>query len=642
MSNIIAGEIVYRFRIVDTCLSPAGRGGLAMMILMIVAISVTSAKPPSEPFSEAMDTPVAHVASGAPGILRLGDPDAAHAEVYRVNLYPSATECATCHPNHYRQWSVSQHAYAQLSPVFNAMQGTVVKLTNGTTGDFCIRCHTPVGMALGEPVFISNLDRSPISREGVTCIVCHRVNRAYGKVNARFAIAEGDITGPIYGPDGDTTSIEGFMDKGLVTGDPNEPGRKIHNVTGRFFEISTAASCGMCHDVTLASGLREIEAFSEYRSSPAAKRGVTCQDCHMGREQGHYTGNPATNYEFGPAARIGREKTPPRKLTNHMTVGPDFSLVHPALFPHTATAIKTDANDVDGLATIEEWLQFDWAAGWGTDDFEDTVEDDQPFPERWSTIDDRYDAREVLDDNFELLDQAREARLTLLRHGYILGDIVVRETGDRRMRFRVQVRSGTDGHAVPTGLDAERPVWLHVTVKDAAGRTVLESGDLDPNGDVRDLQSAYVRNGERPLDPQLFNLQSKFITRNLRGGEREQVLPVPHSATPLPFVRPSRRSSILLGRSGNVRKHKMSIEPLGERWAEYTVQGEGLDARGPYQVTVELKAAMVPVSLVNEIKGVGFDYGMTPRQIADAVVREHVVIARREMTIKHTSATGGS
>ena len=82
--------------------------------------------------------------------------------------------------------------------------------------------------------------------------------------------------------------------------------------------------------------------------------------------------------------------------------------------------------------------------------------------------------------------------------------------------------NGTDGHPVPTGFDAERLVWLQITVKDDAGQVVYESGDLDPNGDLRDAHSLYVHNGDLPLDRELFSLQSKFITRNVRGGEREQ------------------------------------------------------------------------------------------------------------------------
>ena len=66
--------------------------------------------------------------------------DLAHEKVLLGDRFPSATACRDCHPKHYREWSVSQHAYAQMSPIFNAMHGTILKLTNGTNGDFCIRC----------------------------------------------------------------------------------------------------------------------------------------------------------------------------------------------------------------------------------------------------------------------------------------------------------------------------------------------------------------------------------------------------------------------------------------------------------------------------------------------------------------------
>ncbi|MEO6970238.1 MAG: multiheme c-type cytochrome, partial [Chthoniobacterales bacterium] len=79
------------------------------------------------------------------GAAAAGNAAAAHAQLLVENKFPSASTCATCHPTQFRQWSVSQHAYAQLSPVFNAFQATVDKMTAGTNGDFCIRCHTQVG-----------------------------------------------------------------------------------------------------------------------------------------------------------------------------------------------------------------------------------------------------------------------------------------------------------------------------------------------------------------------------------------------------------------------------------------------------------------------------------------------------------------
>src|SRR5580704_18047794 len=103
------------------------------------------------------------------------DAYSAHAALFEGSRFPSAMQCGKCHPTQFRQWSVSQHSYAQLSPIFNAMQGQIDKGTNGTNGDFCIRCHTQVGMILGEREFMSNIDRSPVSREGVTCVVCHRL-----------------------------------------------------------------------------------------------------------------------------------------------------------------------------------------------------------------------------------------------------------------------------------------------------------------------------------------------------------------------------------------------------------------------------------------------------------------------------------
>lgn len=553
--------------------------------------------------------------------------DMAHAAVFKNNEYPSATECATCHPDHYREWSVSQHAYAQLSPVFNAFHGTVVKLTNGTNGDFCIRCHTPVGMNIEEPVFMSNMDRTPASREGITCIVCHRIDKAYGKLSGRLAIIKGDITDPVYGSLGgeELERVLANPDQYRVVTDPDKPGRKIHGEAIKFFQLTESGFCGTCHDVTLVNGFRLEEAFSHYKESPAAARGESCQDCHMGLEQG-----VATGYEIGPVAIVGGVPTTPRKRTNHYFAGPDYPIIHPGLFPHNTEAQQ--------LADMRTWIEFDWKAGWGTDEFEDEVwearqnGEQYEFPEAWKSVDDRIAARKILEDNWELLAWARDQRLEVLRNGYGIGDIETLRDDEGGIAFRVQVKNLTDGHAVPTGFDAERLTWLHVVVRDNDGNVVMQTGDLDPNGDVRDLHSLYVHNGDLPLDDQLFSLQSKFITLNLRGGEREQVLAINYGPSPLPFLRKANRSTVLTGAPGAVRKHRKGIEPDGHRWAKFTVDGSDLTGNGPYSAEIELKAAMIPVNLLSEIMQVGLDYNMTPREIADGVREGHEVLWTREVT----------
>ena len=94
---------------------------------------------------------------------------AEHEKLFLESRYPSANTCATCHRKQYEEWSVSQHAYAQLSPIYMAFQTTINMKTSRTNGDFCIRCHNPVGMNLGESLFISNLVHRHIHRIHIVC-----------------------------------------------------------------------------------------------------------------------------------------------------------------------------------------------------------------------------------------------------------------------------------------------------------------------------------------------------------------------------------------------------------------------------------------------------------------------------------------
>lgn len=637
-------------------------------------------------------------------------PDAAHEEVFMEDIYPSAKTCAACHPKQYKEWAVSQHAYAQMSPVYMAMQMAINGLTSGTNGDFCIRCHNQIGMNAGESVFASNLDRPASSREGITCSVCHRVNKSYGKISGRLPLVRGPMHSTIFGPSGDEelqSVIEDTEDKGFrVTTDPGERGLVIHANAEPFFELTQPGFCGTCHDVTLLNGFRLEEAFSEYKQTEAAREGVTCQDCHMGTVQGIPSG-----YEEGPAAVVDGIPTKDRRVTNHFFAGPDYSLIHPALFPHNVRAAE--------FAELREWLEYDWKAGWGTEEFEELAElAEEPldtidealveasdavkageaadasdiqdaiaeleeamdseigaksgdaykalmaaadalegstdmsavenamaaavhlrvkmgmnFGETWSDSTDREEAREILDENFEQLDWAEEQRYEVMRNGYHLGDIEVASASKNGLSFGIDVINATNGHGIPTGFDAERIVVLQVNVTDSEGNVVYKSGDRDPNGDFRDKHSLYVHNGEIEEDKDLFNLQSKFIVRMFRGGEREQVLAVNRSVSALPFIRPETRATIVYGRPLGARKHKKTIEPLGSKRASYKVPSKSLKDGETYSINIKLIAQMVPVHLIPAIQGAGFDYGMSPKEIADGVVAGAMMLWERETSV---------
>jgi len=168
----------------------------------------------------------------------------AHEGLFTESKYPSATTCGTCHPRHFEEWSVSQHSYAQLSPAYMAFQNFVNSQVNGTNGDFCIRCHNQVGMNQGESPQISNLERHPTSREGITCVVCHRVENIYNKASGRIALVEGDLLQPVFGPQGDKELkrvLENTHKYRVVT-KAGEPGRKIHTGVVKFTPISSSKS----------------------------------------------------------------------------------------------------------------------------------------------------------------------------------------------------------------------------------------------------------------------------------------------------------------------------------------------------------------------------------------------------------------
>lgn len=543
------------------------------------------------------------------------DPQAvekAHSDLFKKSEFPSAQVCGGCHLQIYKEWSVSRHAFAQTSPTFLAYQSTLVTLTKGTLGDFCERCHSQVGMFNYEPIITANKNRDKVPLEGITCVVCHRVPEAYGKITGRFPLEPGDIRSPIYGPRSDEE-----LKKVLEAHKDNPP--KIHREARLLEQVSQPGFCARCHDVRLVNGIRFEDLFSEYKQTPAAKRGATCQSCHMGPIPG-----VDSDYEKASAAIVRGKPTTPARRTNHMFPGPDDTLVHPGIFP-----INSEAQE---FATPEEWLSFNVQAGWGTDAFENNIPKGTEFPGIWADPDERRAAREIIEQQLKLLAENREAGTLLLRNGYGLGAININEKNDG-LKFAVEVKNLTDGHSVPSGLIAERNVFLQIAVSDADGKEVFRSGDLDPNGDVRDMHSLYVHNGTIPLDEQLFNLRSPIISNTPHGGDREQVLPANYAYSPLIFMRPSDMPSLLLGGLRDLRLQKRSIEALGNRWANYSVDKSLLTGRKPYKINVKLVAGQLPPHLINAIGIQGFEYGLTARDIGDKIVENYRVLWERNVNV---------
>ncbi len=80
--------------------------------------------------------------------------------------YPSARMCGKCHPTQFKQWAVSSHAYATVSPMFNKFEQALNTFASGTVNYFCVRCHASVGTSLGELRSMAWWERAPAAQAG--------------------------------------------------------------------------------------------------------------------------------------------------------------------------------------------------------------------------------------------------------------------------------------------------------------------------------------------------------------------------------------------------------------------------------------------------------------------------------------------
>ena len=146
----------------------------------------------------------------------------------------SAKDCAACHVNEAAAWSGSRHAQAL---------GAGVLGQTFSPRPTCDPCHAPLAEQAGE---------SALASEGVTCAACH--------------VRGWEHQGP---PKADAPPMEGAPHGGFT---PST-------------DFTDAQFCAACHDfsekATAVEGKRLQETTEEWRRTPAAAAGKTCQDCHM-------------------------------------------------------------------------------------------------------------------------------------------------------------------------------------------------------------------------------------------------------------------------------------------------------------------------------------------------------------------------
>ncbi len=187
--------------------------------------------------------------------------------------------CEECHPDHYREWAGSMHAYASDDPFFRAMNELGQDETGGALGGLCVTCHAPMAVREGVTEDGLNLDEVPRHLKGIGCYYCHNVDEVQGLHNNQMTLANDTVMrGPVEDPVGTPAHGSAYS--------------ALHD--GRRLESSDM--CGSCHDVVTPAGVALERVYEEWDASfysDADDSGVwpayysqRCNSCHMPGESG--------------------------------------------------------------------------------------------------------------------------------------------------------------------------------------------------------------------------------------------------------------------------------------------------------------------------------------------------------------------
>lgn len=194
-------------------------------------------------------------------------------------LTPS-TSCTSCHAG----WAEAPHdqlrgsmmAMAMHDPMFQASL-TIAEQDIPGIGEFCLRCHTPIGWLAGRCVPGDGSALTGDDYEGIGCDTCHRMTL--------------DPEGPLIG--NARYTIHPSTDKRSS----RESGYASHGVETDPF-TATSELCGVCHEVSnpLFGDFPIERTYSEWAASAYNRAGPDekqCQGCHLEIVRGYASNSGA-------------------------------------------------------------------------------------------------------------------------------------------------------------------------------------------------------------------------------------------------------------------------------------------------------------------------------------------------------------
>ncbi|MBN8733067.1 MAG: tetratricopeptide repeat protein [Acidobacteria bacterium] len=376
------------------------------------------------------------------------------------NFFMDSKLCGSCHKDIYEQWESSMHHFASFNNQFYRKSIEHMQELSGTKGSkWCAACHDHAVFFNGrfDKPIKDQID-TPEAQTGLGCLSCHAISHVNGTMGNSGFIVEYP---PLHELASSRNPYIRKLDEFLTYLDP-EPHRRTFMKP--FMRADSAEYCSACHKVHLdepVNNYRWLRGFNDYdnwQASGVSGQGArsfyypqqtsTCNDCHMPLVDSRDPGN-----------RNG-------KVHNHR-------------FAAANTAVAYVNKDAKQLAETERFLKSGFIS---VDIFAASpVNEDKREVEMRR----RADAP-VLSSTFAQGEEAEGGGPYFLREvGQVAAPVDragVKFQPGSSVRLDVVVRTRKIGHFFPAGTVDAFDIWLEVTGKDAAGKTIFLSGDVEDSG----------------------------------------------------------------------------------------------------------------------------------------------------------------
>jgi len=379
--------------------------------------------------------------------------------------FPTAQYCGRCHKEAQHQWRESAHSNSNRAPWY-LRNVDMLKDTKGVEYTrHCEGCHDPVAMVAG--TLTQGADkRRPFDADGVTCSVCHSIQKTDTRGTGSYVIA---VPAVLVDENG-TRITRQVSDLEILTH------LDRHRAAVMQPLYKTPEFCAACHKAALPRDLndykwqRAISLYDEWQNSSFAKQSPlpfyvkdsvsTCVTCHMVREKISLP---------DPGAKNG-------ELASHRWLG--ANTIIPQYYGYDEQAKK-----------IVEFLRSNYL---NVDLF---------------ALEHGGDGKDI---SAPLGMQSFEVKPGEL----ITADVVLQNKGI--------------AHAlVPEQRDFYES-WVDFTVKDKAGKVLFESGFLQPNGDLDPRAHSFTNrlinpDGIQNREHQVWNNKIVAYNNTIQSGRSQLV-----------------------------------------------------------------------------------------------------------------------